>query len=55
LRFEISEREHPEKLMAGMASHPGEDLAEELAELRMSAAELARRLPQPHPSIVSCE
>ncbi len=33
--------------MAVMAIHPGEHLAEELKELRMSAAELARRLAVP--------
>ncbi len=33
--------------MAMTAIHPGEHLAEELKELRMSAAELARRLEVP--------
>jgi addiction module HigA family antidote len=33
--------------MAVMAIHPGEHLAEELRELRMSAAELARQLKVP--------
>jgi antitoxin HigA-1 len=33
--------------MALMAIHPGEHLAEELEELQMSAAELARRLDVP--------
>ena len=33
--------------MAIMAIHPGEHLAEELRELRMSAAELARKLDVP--------
>jgi len=33
--------------MAPMAIHPGEHLAEELRELGMSAAELARRLDVP--------
>jgi|SRR5579864_8833436 len=33
--------------MAVTAIHPGEHLAEELAELRMSAAELARQLDVP--------
>lgn len=33
--------------MAVTAIHPGEHLAEELAELRMSAAELARKLSVP--------
>jgi antitoxin HigA-1 len=33
--------------MVPMAIHPGEHLAEELKELRMSAAELARRLNVP--------
>jgi addiction module HigA family antidote len=33
--------------MAVMAIHPGEHLAEELRELRLSAAELARRLKVP--------
>ena len=33
--------------MAIMAIHPGEHLAEELKELRMSAAELARNLDVP--------
>ena len=33
--------------MALMAIHPGEHLAEELEELEMSAAELARRLDVP--------
>ena len=33
--------------MAGRAIHPGEHLAEELEALRMSAAELARRLSVP--------
>lgn len=33
--------------MAITAIHPGEHLAEELRELRMSAAELARRLDVP--------
>ena len=33
--------------MTVMAIHPGENLAEELRELRMSAAELARRLDVP--------
>ena len=33
--------------MAHMAIHPGEHLAEELAALQMSAAELARRLKVP--------
>ena len=33
--------------MARMPIHPGEHLAEELAELRMSAAELARKLKVP--------
>lgn len=33
--------------MAALAIHPGEHLAEELKELRMSAAELARRLDVP--------
>src|SRR5271156_6790279 len=33
--------------MALMAIHPGEHLAEELKELKMSAAELARRMNVP--------
>ena len=33
--------------MARIAIHPGEHLAEELAALKMSAAELARRLKVP--------
>ena len=33
--------------MAQTAIHPGEHLAEELSELRMSAAELARQLEVP--------
>ena len=33
--------------MAAIAIHPGEQLAEELRELRMSAAELARQLDVP--------
>ncbi|HEV8046307.1 MAG TPA: hypothetical protein VGP35_01150 [Terriglobales bacterium] len=33
--------------MAQTAIHPGEHLAEELSELRMSAAELARQLRVP--------
>lgn len=33
--------------MAVMAIHPGEHLAEELAELKMSAAELARNMKVP--------
>ena len=33
--------------MAVIAIHPGEHLAEELRELEMSAAELARRLDVP--------
>src|ERR1700737_79983 len=33
--------------MAVIAIHPGEHLAEELKELRMSAAELARKLDVP--------
>ena len=33
--------------MPGMAIHPGEHLAEELRELGMSAAELARKLDVP--------
>ena len=33
--------------MARTAIHPGEHLAEELSELRMSAAELARKLDVP--------
>src|SRR5271154_192984 len=33
--------------MALMAIHPGEHLAEELKELKMSAAELARKLDVP--------
>ena len=33
--------------MAATAIHPGEHLAEELKELRMSAAELARKLDVP--------
>ena len=33
--------------MAVIAIHPGEQLAEELRELRMSAAELARQLDVP--------
>src|SRR5437868_11912349 len=33
--------------MAANAIHPGEHLAEELQELKMSAAELARRLKVP--------
>jgi addiction module HigA family antidote len=33
--------------MGLMAIHPGEHLAEELSELRMSAAELARKLDVP--------
>lgn len=33
--------------MGVVAIHPGEHLAEELAELKMSAAELARRLDVP--------
>ncbi len=33
--------------MAVMAIHPGEHLAEEIRELRMSAAELARQLKVP--------
>lgn len=33
--------------MAQIAIHPGEHLAEELAALKMSAAELARRLKVP--------
>ena len=33
--------------MAILAIHPGEHLAEELKELRMSAAELARKLAVP--------
>jgi len=33
--------------MTAMAIHPGEHLAEELKELRMSAAELARQLDVP--------
>ncbi len=33
--------------MARIAIHPGEHLAEELAELKLSAAELARRIKVP--------
>jgi addiction module HigA family antidote len=36
-----------EKNMARIAIHPGEHLAEELSELEMSAAELARQLGVP--------
>ena len=36
-----------EKNMARIAIHPGEHLAEELGELEMSAAELARQLGVP--------
>jgi hypothetical protein len=36
--------------MARSAIHPGEHLAEELEELGMSAAELARRLKGPYES-----
>jgi addiction module HigA family antidote len=36
-----------EEIMAGIAIHPGEHLAEELNELGMSAAELGRRLKVP--------
>ena len=39
--------------MAVPAIHPGEQLAEELRELRMSAAELARRLAVPTNRITS--
>ena len=35
------------KIVAHTAIHPGEHLAEELSELRMSAAELARKLDVP--------
>src|SRR5258708_19794495 len=34
--------------MALIAIHPGEHLAEELQELKMSAAELARKIALPH-------
>jgi len=39
--------------MAAMAIHPGEHLAEELKELGMSAAELARKLEVPTNRITS--
>src|SRR5919106_1111147 len=39
--------------MARRAIHPGEHLAEELGELRMSAAELARRLDVPTNRVTS--
>src|SRR5713101_4202080 len=39
--------------MAAMAIHPGEHLAEELKELGMSAAELARKLKVPTNRITS--
>ena len=39
--------------MALMAIHPGEHLAEELEELKMSAAELARKLDVPTNRITS--
>jgi addiction module HigA family antidote len=46
LRVEIVDY-HWEGHMARTAIHPGEHLAEELKELRMSAAELARKLDVP--------
>jgi addiction module HigA family antidote len=39
--------------MAAMAIHPGEHLTEELKELNMSAAELARKLDVPTNRITS--
>jgi len=44
---------HQEGKMAAMAIHPGEHLAEELKELGMSAAELARKLEVPTNRITS--
>ena len=39
--------------MAVIAIHPGEHLAEELSELKMSAAELARRIAVPTNRVTS--
>src|SRR5271165_1301066 len=49
LRLSTTIRRH----MAILAIHPGEQLAEELKELRISAAELARKLDVPTNRVTS--